>query len=311
MRRSIIKQGNRSYTLTLPIDWIREESLLEGGEVEIEEEERKLVIGVPEDKRKSESKIEADLDGYSIRTIKNILNASYRKGYDTILLQFKDKKTLPAIKDIVRKTLLGFEVTEEKENSCIIQNIAEPSNEKFEVMLRKIFLSIMQDSKDITESINVGKWNIKRFDESKNLVDNYTNFCRRLVIKNKLGGSKDSYFLHSIVTRLSLIYHSYFYMYEYLNTKKAKLSKEAMELLEKTNNMFESFYEAFYKKDIEKIDEIELLREKLISSVYKLLEKKKGAENVAIYHMGEIIRLIHLTSINIINISDIYKNPGK
>lgn len=299
MRRSIIKQGNNSYTLTLPIDWIREEKLLEGGNVEIVQEENRLIVSVPADVKKSESKIELDLDSYSTRTVSNLLKTMYRMGFDSMILKFQEPKMLDSIKEVVRKTLLGFEVTSEDKNSCTVQNIAEPSADKFDVMLRKVFLFISDDSKAISQSFKTGKLNAKRFDDSIALQDDYTNFCRRVIIKNKIGGSKNSYSYYLLVGRLSLIYHSYYYMHKFAAAKKLKLGKETLEVLDKTNKLFDDFYNVFYKHNLEKVNEIEIERDKLVNSdIYSLLQKKKGAENVILYHIGEILRLIHFSSLS-------------
>ena len=51
MRRKIIKQGNNSYTLTLPIKWIRQLNLDKESELEIEESQHKLTL-TPSGKQK-------------------------------------------------------------------------------------------------------------------------------------------------------------------------------------------------------------------------------------------------------------------
>ncbi len=56
MRRKIIQQGNNSYTLTLPIGWVRDENILPGTEVIVEQEDKHLIVSLPKDARKPESK---------------------------------------------------------------------------------------------------------------------------------------------------------------------------------------------------------------------------------------------------------------
>jgi phosphate uptake regulator len=57
MRRKIIKQGNNSYTLTLPIKWVKEYNLDGADEVEIIEEEGSLKIVSEQKKIKKEISI--------------------------------------------------------------------------------------------------------------------------------------------------------------------------------------------------------------------------------------------------------------
>lgn len=299
MRRKIIKQGNNSYTITLPIDWIRDEELKEGSEVEIERENSQLNISLTKEARRIQNKISLDLKDYNNRTIINILNQTYRKGYDLIVLNYHNKEQLESIKNNV-KELFGFEIVDIKNNECILQNIAEPSGEKFDVILRKVFLIIKESSGEIFNELKNNKAeNIKKLEEEKKTFDNYTNLCRRLIIRDKIKG-KDSYSLLIIVSRLSLIYHAYYYMYKAISNKKINLNEGIITLLSETNKMFDLFNDAFYKKDLETANKIGILKDKLLySNLYSLLRKSKGEDNIVLYHLGEIIRLIHLASINL------------
>jgi phosphate uptake regulator len=300
MRRKIIRQGNNSYTITLPIDWIRDEELKEGSEVEIEREDSHLNIFLTKDARRIQNKISLDLKDYNNRTIINILNQTYRKGYDIITLNYHNNDQLLCIKENI-KELFGFEIVDIKNNECILQNIAEPSAEKFDVILRKVFLIIKEGSNEILNDLKDNKSDkSKKLDEEKKTFDNYTNLCRRLIIRDRIGGTKDSYSLLIIVSRLSLIYHAYYYMYKAIANKKISLNKETQNLFSETNKMFELFESAFYNKDFEKANKIGILKDKLLySNLYSLLKKSNGEENIVLYHVGEIIRLIHLASINL------------
>ena len=306
MRRKIIKQGNNSYTLTLPVNWIREEKLELGGEIEINQEDNHLVISLPKDIRRQEKAFEIEIKDYNERTIRNILNQTYRKGYDKILVKIPDKTQLEDIRDITRNTLLGFEVITENGDHCIIQNIAEPSGDNFYAILRKIFFYIEDESKEILEDLTNKKYDLKKRQHNKNIVDNYTNLCRRLVIKDKMGGTKNSYLLFSVISRLSLIHHAYYYLYKFSSQKKLPISKPILDFLKETNEMFALFHKAFYTKDLDKAHQVGMLKDKLLyEDLYNLFQITKGPENILLYHLGEIIRLIHMQSTNMFGLIDL------
>jgi len=310
MNRRIIRQGNNSYTLTLPIKWMREQKLKEGDELEIREEENNLLIGISRGLKRPESSITIDLKSYNDPTIRNVLNQTYRKGYDKIILLVKEKSQVSWIREITRNTLMGFEVVHEDKEKVIVENIAEPSSEKFSIILRKIFFTIEEESREMLEDFKAKKFpHLKQHQEIRETVDNYTNFCRRVIIKDKLGGNKNSYLLMVIVSRLSLIYHAYYQLYKYAASQKSlSISKETFELLSKTNEMFRLFHEAFYTKDLDNAHKLGVLKDRLIfSTLYTQLEKTKGHENIFLYHIGEIIRLIHMESTNIFGLTDLQK----
>lgn len=300
MRRKIIKQGNNSYTLTLPLNWIKENEIETIKEIQINEEENNLIISIPKETKKiNNDKIKIDLKEYNERTIRNILNNIYRKGYDLILLKYKNKEQLKEIKKITRNTLLGFEITEFDESKIIIENITEPSVEKYENILRKIFIITKNETKDILEILESQNTNydFEKRKEIKNMIDDYTNFTRRLIIKNKIGGHKDSYFNYSLSSRISLIHHSYFYMYKYIVENSLVIKNKAtLELLKKTNEIYELLEKAIFTRNIDLAHEVANKKNELLNKTYKLLEITKGKENIILYHIGESIRLIHLTS---------------
>jgi len=74
MRRRIIKQGNHSYTLTVPVTWIRDQKLEQGGEVEVNQEDNNLIISLPKDVKVGETSIKLPTKNYNERTLRNILN---------------------------------------------------------------------------------------------------------------------------------------------------------------------------------------------------------------------------------------------
>jgi phosphate uptake regulator len=298
MKRKIIKLGQATYVASIPTKWIKANNLDKGDLLEFEESEGNLIIStktiVPR------SKVILDLDDFNERTIRNILNQTYRKGFDVIKLMIKTPKQLEIIREIVRGTMLGFELVREEDDYCIVENIAEPSEDKYDVILRKLFLTIKQETVDIVKELEECKeYNMKKRLDNKNLVDNYTNFIRRLVIKYKIGGIKESYLLFYAVSMLSLVHHAYFYMYKYVvdTNKGKKISPDIIKILKDANKMFNTYYESFYKNDLLLAHDVQMMKKDLLTpKVYKLLEKSKGFENIVLYHTGEIIRMIQMSS---------------
>src|SRR3989338_2947454 len=246
MKRRIIKLVQATYVTSLPSKWIRQFKLDKGDYIEMDEKDGALIISTQ--KIAPQSAITIDLQDFNERTIRNVLNQIYRKGYDKLYLTFKKHEQLDIIRDITRETLLGFEVVKEEKNTCTLENIAEPSVEKYDVILRKLFLMIKTEAEEIVEEIE-GKQerNNKKREINKNMIDNYTNFIRRLIIKYKIKGGKDSYLLYYLVSQLSLTHHGYYYLCANLYKQKITLSKETIGLLKDTITLYSTFYNAFFK----------------------------------------------------------------
>lgn len=297
MRRNIIRQGNKSFTLTLPIDWVREHRLKGGEELNIEQEENKLVISLPKFSKSLDVSIDLDLRDYKKISILMIIHQCYRKGFDKISIRYKDKEQLDYIKWIAKNTLLGFEVVNETGEICVLQNIAEPSPEKFDVILRKLFLLIKDEANEIYLSLKAK--NIKDFEkreDARNACDNFTNYIRRVIAKNRLG-SRNSYLLYYFIANLSWIQHSFYYFYKVCFKEKIKnVSNDVLDLLYKTIELYDFMYKCFYKKDLFAVNEVRKKSDDLLDYVEDKITKNKGISNRLLLVLSIIIRTYATTT---------------
>ena len=140
MKRKIIRLGQATYVMSLPSKWIRESNLNKGDYIEVEEKDGNLIISTQKAAQRTE--VTLDLHNFNERTIQNVLNQTYRKGFDVIRLKYATSEQLKSVRRITKETLLGFEVVKEEKGFCTLENIAEPSVEKYDVILRKLFLVI-------------------------------------------------------------------------------------------------------------------------------------------------------------------------
>lgn len=300
MRRKLIRQGKHSLTLTLPAKWVQKNNLDEDSEVLLFERNNRLLVGLEGSANTKPlfKKTSFDVTNYDERTIRNILNQTYRAGFDSITLYYLKENQLNEIKEIT-KTLLGFDVVDVSEKRCVVENIAEPSEDKFDKVLRKIFLLIKTEGEQLFEDFKEADYSfLKRIVDVKLSVDTYTNYCRRIVCKKN-----DPYISHSLyhlLSRLSLLHHAYYYMAKCVLKKKPKqFSKEVLRFFKETNQMFSLFYTAFYAKDLRKFHDVGVMKNKLIfGRLYDLLSSRRGVDNVICYHLGEIVRLTQMSSTN-------------
>ncbi len=296
MKRKLIGQGVGGITVTLPINWARECSLEPGSEVDLTQVDTGILItGLGIQKEKA---LSLDVRPYDARMILNFLNQSYRLGYDTITVQYTTPDQYQTIKTITQNTLLGFEIVEHKtltpnQKQLLLQNIAEPDPEKFDIILRKIFLQIIDLAQNITQDLKTNHLSLPQILESKNQIDKLTNYTRRTIIRQKVGGEK-AILLYSIITQLSLICHAYYYMYQYALEKKKKLSTELQFYLIGINHLFRTYYDAFYAKDLAKLSQISKMRDELTLQNTILLEKSTPNTAIFLAQMRELIRAIHI-----------------
>ncbi len=294
MRRKIIKQGHQAYTVTLPIKWIRENNVDQ--EIILKEQDNSLIITPEKTSKTVLSEISLDLQDFSKTIIKNLIFQPYRKGFDKITLNFNNKEQLKQIQE-TSKTLLGFGIIEKTENKVILQNIAEPSSEQYEIILRRVFLQIKEESKTMLESIKEKNNLLPNFEEQDIEIRKYTNYLRRVIIRNQVGGRRQSYMLFLLVSTLSYIHQAYLFLYKAFFQEPKVISKETLDIFNQVNTLFNALYESNYKKDLVKVVSIIDAKKNLIEKViYNQLKISKGIENIILYHLGEIVRLIQYGS---------------
>jgi phosphate uptake regulator len=304
MRRNIIKQGNNSFTVTVPIEWIRENNIKGGDEVDIKEEDNSVILSLLERKPLATS-IVVNLKKYSERSIKNIIFQLYRKGYDKISCSVGNCEQRDLLKKIVRNNLLGFEVVSEDNEKCVIENVAEPSKDKFSSLLNKLFFIIKTNAEEIINDLKQGNLaKLEKHTETKNVFDIYTNFLRRVVIKDKIGGNKDSYLLFYFVSQLSYVQHSFYYSYDYCVKNKIKIDKDSLNYIEQLNKTVNTLHESFANKDLDKAHMLGEEYLKMNKEIMACTDKPRVKNRSIIYHVLIGLRFVHLASTVIFGLNE-------
>ncbi|MFA5061100.1 MAG: hypothetical protein WC494_02195 [Candidatus Pacearchaeota archaeon] len=289
MERKLIKQGGGGYTIYLPKKWVKKKSLKEGDLVKIKELETSLVI---DSELKESNEITIDINPKNEGYLSIILSHAYRKGYDKIIINGLNHDLIKEISKVIKNILLGFEITDRTENYCKIENISEPTEQKYNAILRKIFFLMKELNSLIACDFGVYK-NSEEISDVKINLDRFILFCKRILIKEKY--EKDLVLEWELLTFLTHIGHSYFYAYDYSEKNKIKTNKTLLSLFEKLKNYFYLFEKAYFEEDIEKIHEINRLRNEYhFGEVLSLLKKSKGDENVLLSYIKDIFRFIQI-----------------
>jgi len=291
MQRKLVKQGAATMMISLPSKWIKANELSKGDEINLEEKGKELIINTKETlKQKKETNIK--ITNENQQDIKNILTHLYRKGFDKIILEGLTTNLLKKIRIITNCLLLGFEITERNSTKCILENISEPIEQKYNVMLKKVFLIIKETQNLIIKDFEKGRFaNMHEIEETKNQQDKFILFCRRLLIKEKSNSLLD----WELLTFLMHIQHTYYYLYKYVSKNKIKPDNEIISLLKNLRDYFVLFEDGYYNKNIKSIHKINNLKEHYqFGKCLSLIEKTKGKESVVHSYIRELFRLIQI-----------------
>ncbi|MEA3429808.1 MAG: hypothetical protein U9R08_00895 [Nanoarchaeota archaeon] len=297
MKRRIIKQGHSTHTITLPAKWIKKYNFNAGDEIEMLEQGRNLIISSDKDYASSCAKVNiTDLPKF---LIEHYLLAIYRNGVDEIELHFnkpltrdlKKKKNVKILSTIQKKVneLIGVEIIRHTDQSCLIKQLSEISENEFNNVLRRIFLLLTDLSKETLQNIKKKNYEgLSNVEVKYKTINKFVNFCLRLLNKRGHRNYKKTSLSYHLISELDLIAE----VYEYISLEIAReqwiLDPKAILVLEDVNKSLHLLYELVFKFDNKKVIEILKLRRKIFDNI-NTQSKKLKTENIIVFNRLSLI----------------------
>ena len=269
MEKKLTAQGPRSrksYTVTIPIEWIKQQHLDKTRSVELEIVGNKVVISKCSDPERTTIIKEKEYK----KTIVKILQGLYRYGVSEIKIFFDTNNFLGDILDIVEKRLLGYEVVEQKKDYVIIRDIVGESTENFMTVFRRIFLLLMQlsEASDPTEVSSLAR-----------TIRKFINYCQRILMRKGHADYRKTPIYYLILDRLEKIGDEFVWLSE---------TKSSNPRIKELYSLLRSAYELFYTYNYEKY-------ELSANKAYEMKNEIKLKENIKVetMHIHNIARLIN------------------
>lgn len=302
MRRKLVRQGHNTLTVSLPKEWCDINKLKEGDEVDLTESLNCIVLSKEAFRGRAEVKIDiSDLDR---STIILLIQSLYTYGHNLITITSKvskvkyhlrDKELLlsSVINDAVNR-LVGAEIVSSSNDSFQIQVLADESREKFDVVLRRIFLLVSEmfelfvnglKSKDrsLIESIAIKHVNVRKF----------VNYALRLLNKFGHEQANKTNFYFSIISYLGKISEIVKNTAGYnLVEGTMNLTPNCVSLINDIRTSFDFFTKAFYKYELKQIAEFIKSRDMLKRKIYS--EKKKSLTKDDAFVIGAVSQCVDI-----------------
>ena len=279
MKRKIAQIGPSTLMISLPSKWAKKFNLKKGHELEITENNEKLIVSTQNEIQKNE--LELNVSSLNLMLYR-LIGAVYKAGYEQVKIIFNTPEQLEIIYDVLRKTCIGFEIIEQSKNFIIIKEISKPEHHEFENVLRRNFLFLLSVANDSLDSIKK-----QDYDELKNItlrdynINKYSDFCRRIL--NKRSISEKNPPLYHIIEQLEKLGDIYRDLCLYIYENKLKIDKETLQIYQKINEFLNSFYVAFYKFNFENMEEFGRTRQALRELLNKSLNSKTQDKHVLFY----------------------------
>jgi phosphate uptake regulator len=181
MKRKVNRVGTNTLTVSLPTKWTKNNNIVKGDELLVEEEGNKLTILKGKNNKKSEKKIvEIKGDNY----LERFIAVPCIHGYDEVKVIFDSPDVIARITRSVNR-FIGFEIVEQDEKSCLIKNIAPELEEDFQVTFNRLIHVVSTISTEFRTFIeNEDKTKFKTISGLRDLARKFQIFCARLIHKN-------------------------------------------------------------------------------------------------------------------------------
>ncbi|MEM4240272.1 MAG: AbrB/MazE/SpoVT family DNA-binding domain-containing protein [Candidatus Woesearchaeota archaeon] len=294
MRRKINLVGTSTLTISLPAKTAKKFKLKKGDEVEIKEQGNTIVIELGKLKRDEVGRI------YFKRSeefLKRYLINLYNQGYDAIEITSDEPLNFREIKRALAE-LLGFEIVDQTEKSCVIKRIASPEEDEFNAVLLRIFHVVHLMAQNGLEALIKRNHNLLRETIDLDvLASKFINFCIRVLYQQKPVNSLYLYYILSEVEQISDDWKRICQVA--LISKEIKCSSQTAKFYESIIEHFRKVFNAFYKFKREEMSLLKQSRLNLFNDGESLLAKTKGQESLFIHYLLEVLNRIHHIETNI------------
>lgn len=299
MKRKIIKLAEKTLVVSLPSNWVLDQGLDKGDELDVDIEGYKLILTPPKNLIAHKSTT-LDVKGVTERMLRWQISSLHKQGYDEIVVVNYTDNHYEIIDDLVKNLFVGFIIKDRTNLRVVVGQVAAVDADEFDSTLRRAFrqLNAMAqdtfvafDNKDLDllqKQINNEKQNNK-----------LTNFCERLLNKS-LKEKNKGHFWYVIAWNLEKIADNYKYIAESYN-KKVYCEEETLELFKKVNAYLNSYTELLYDLKSEKLVELTKQKKELDDLCLKLLSK--GTDSILVHYLHMVVLQTADFSASIIAIS--------
>jgi len=293
MKRKLIKQAGQAITITLPIDWIRENDLSPGEEINLEVNEKQLILN--SNKKVLGKKISLDATNFPRRMKHIFINAAYAKGVDEINLIAK-KENFPDLDQT-----LGFAVVNQKGNNFTIKDISGISSENLDEIFKRVFHLIInfydRAIKDIFKGNKETKKTLRKIDGE---INKFTLFLQREVMKHSYPDSSKGKIMFTYSFALEKISDEILRLWRTSIQDKIKKTKEIKEIILLSKEGLEKSFDIYYQNDSNKIKELMELKQKARTKSMKLLNTDLATSKFILHAIKIIEDSADLTHLSLI-----------
>jgi|GEM_PF-3413384 len=282
MKRKLIQLSPSTTVVSIPKEWIVNNNLKKGDEVNLDRMENEIVITTTQPHHEREAVV--DLTSLHDRLPWMWMDGLYTSGYDTILCKTKDPKHHAMLNKAVR-WFPGLMIDEETPDHVRLKDVSRHSPAELDKMVSRIFnllVALLQEGKELSRQ--------KSFDELRKLkmrdytINSYMSYCIRHI--NKFGATPFSKTgtLHTTLKIIEIMADKICTLFVGVGKEEIRLTKE-LEAIEHVENMMKAFHILHFGFTKERLIAMEQEREALL----KLIPDKDTHTTIYLTEIAELL----------------------
>ncbi|KHO46475.1 MAG: hypothetical protein QS98_C0003G0083 [archaeon GW2011_AR3] len=254
MKRKVVLHGSSTLTISLPSAWIKTCHIKKGHELEVTEQGRELII--KNGPISARTKKEIDIGGFE-RFGKSYITSLYRLGYDEMGLTYASPGYINVIRSLISNEMIGFEITRQENNYCLLQDLTGHSSDEFEIALRRLWLLTLDfasESLDIIKSRNTAE--LKSMAGQDYPINRFCNYGIRMLARNGSGNHKKIPQYYHLIKVLERIADHYKDMCSVYFANRQRIDDKLVANLAEINECLADFYRLFYSYNEAKMESL-------------------------------------------------------
>ncbi len=244
MKRKLVKQGENTLTISLPSAWVSAFGLKPGDEVELNEENKGLLISTKSDFKPRKGEI--DISGLRKSLAYVYISDCYIRGDDEIRVKYDTPELLEVITGTC-DSLLGFAIVEQGKNYCVLKDLSGTTQNDFDMLFRRILLLVESMGENVLEALRKkevkGLISISKTDEA---VNKFANYCLRSLNRKGYRDFQKTMHYYTIIALLEQLGDEYARLCKGIH---APVSRGGIKLFEEFMAMNRKFTRIFHKYD--------------------------------------------------------------
>jgi phosphate uptake regulator len=286
MKRKIIRMADSTSLISLPKKWIDLNNINKGEEIEIQEIGNNLMI------KGKQSSISTAIDLNNITDkdlIWRYIVTAYRKGIDTISVNYNKEETLKEIQKFIGD-LIGYAIVKQEDNNLIIKDLIQADNNHLDETLKKVLSLLIEVANTSYKSINkCDKDSLKTIDHADYNINRFTNLFLRILNRQghlRFENTSSYYNTINLIEEIGDEYRRLAGIYD-----GKKVCPEIMVFFKSVNYLLQDYEELFYNFDLNKFKNFHDVSNRIMRLLVNLNEKNLNEARI----IGSLSTIFHLT----------------